>query len=118
MCKFRVSIGLVLIALAVALLCNVYLVFLLWSGGQNNEEYHYDLTPLPITVQPEAPINLVNSVSLNLIYLKSILNTSKLVSRSRSKSLISMINKLKRELQPRGEETSIVISSSAKVINY
>ena len=114
MCKSPVSAGLVT-ALAVALICNIYLVFLLWSGEQN-DEYHNELTPSPVIIQPEAPINLMNS-GLNLRYLKSMLNTSKLITRSRSKSLISMMNKLKRELKARGEKSENIISSSSKVID-
>lgn len=113
--SFRVSFGLV-IALAVAMLCNIYLVFLLWTGGQQND-YHYEFTVPPIISQ-EAPIKIKDS-GLNLNYLKTMLNssTNNVDKTSSSRSVISMMNKLKRELKSRGAKTEDTLGSSSKVIN-
>jgi hypothetical protein len=112
--SFRVSFGLV-IALAVAILCNIYLVFLLWTGGGQQSDYHYEFTVPPIISQ-EAPIKIKDS-GLNLNYLKAMLNssTNNVDKTSSSRSVISMMNKLKRELKSRGAKTVDTLGSSSKV---
>lgn len=116
MCKrFRVTLGLVT-ALAVALLCNVYLVFLLWSGGKNDEYQDASTSPQPVVIKPEASINFMNS-GLNIQYINAMLNVTKRLSRSRSKSLQATLNRLKRELKSRGGlyPTELINISSSKV---
>lgn len=112
--SFRVSFGLV-IALAVAILCNIYLVFLLWTGGGQQSDYLYEFTVPPIISQ-EAPIKIKDS-GLNLNYLKNMLNssTNNVDKTSSSRSVISMMNKLKRELKSRGAKTVDTLGSSSKV---
>ncbi|XP_057371540.1 glycosaminoglycan xylosylkinase-like [Daphnia carinata] len=113
---FRVSVGLVT-ALAVAVLCNVYLVFLLWSGGQNG--YHNELISRPVISQKEeVPINSTKS-GLNLSYLKAIFNsTTKTHTHNLSnRSLSSVMNKLQRELKSRGKKAADILSLSAKWVS-
>ncbi|KAK4020866.1 hypothetical protein OUZ56_002810 [Daphnia magna] len=112
---FRVSVGLVT-ALAVAVLCNIYLVFLLWTGGQSG--YHYELITRPVISQEEeVPINSTNS-GLNLNYLKAMFNSStKHVHNLSSRSLTSVMNKLKRELKSRGEKAVDILNRSAKWVS-
>lgn len=114
MCKPScVSLGLVT-ALAVALLCNVYLIFLLWSGEKI--EYQHVTTSSSVTVKPEASINLMIS-QLNSEHLKVLLNTTKRLKRNPSRSLVSVMNKLKRELKARGSySTGEMIQSSQQVV--
>ena len=112
MCKsFRGSFGLVT-ALAVALLCNLYLIFLLWSGGQNDSEF--DMIAPPDISKTEKSIHLKN-VGLNLDYLKSMLNATKRLKRNQSRQLISTMNKLKRELKSQGRKLSDMLNSTSKV---
>ena len=114
--SFRVSFGLVT-ALAVAILCNIYLVFLLWTGGQQSDyHYHYEFTEPPTIISQKAPIKLKDS-GLNLNYLKIMLNSSRNnVNKINRRSVISLMNKLKRELKSRGAKTADTLSTSAKVI--
>jgi hypothetical protein len=112
--SFRVSFGLVT-ALAVAILCNIYLVFLLWTGGQQSDNYRYEFTEPPTIISQKAPIKLKDS-GLNLYYLKTMLNSStNNVDKISSRSVISLMNKLKRELKSRGAKTADTLSTSAKV---
>jgi hypothetical protein len=109
----RVSFGLVT-ALAVAILCNIYLVFLLWTGEQQSDNRN-EFTVPPIISQ-EVPIKLKDS-GLNLYHLKTMLNssTNNTLNRISSRSLNSLMNKLKRELKSRGAKAVDILSSSAKV---
>ncbi|KAI9564449.1 hypothetical protein GHT06_008188 [Daphnia sinensis] len=113
---FRVSVGLVT-ALAVAVLCNIYLVFLLWTGGQSGYS-HYELITRPVISQKEeVPINSTNS-GLNLSYLKAMFNSStKHIHNLGSRSLTSVMNKLQRELKSRGEKAADIISRSARWVS-
>lgn len=114
--SFRFSFGLVT-ALALAVLCNIYLVFLLWTGGQSDYHY-YELTarPLVISQKEEITIKILNS-GLNLSYLIAMFNSStKHVHTTSSRSLISVMNKLKRELKSRGSKPADFLGHSAMVM--
>lgn len=117
MCKsFSISLGLVT-ALAVALLCNVYLVFLLWSAGKN--QYRYESSPVEFRSSDEIITTIKNSnVGLSLNYLKSMLNSTQRSRKNQSKSLKSLLNKLKRELKSRGpSDPKSILTTSSKVTN-
>jgi hypothetical protein len=87
----------------------------LWTGGQQSDNYRYEFTEPPTIISQKAPIKLKDS-GLNLNYLKTMLNSStNNVDKISSRSVISLMNKLKRELKSRGAKTADTLSTSAKV---
>lgn len=115
--RFRLSLGLVA-ALAIALLCNVYLVILIWSNAGQNQQVMTDVGSIHVGELFQsnlASIKIVN-YSLNVESLTLMLNPDRyLAIRKPEKSVISLKNSIKRLLKSRGELTENLLASIEKV---
>lgn len=116
-CKSRMSLGLV-VALAMALVCNAYLIFLLlWSSGDGqgvvDPPHHESIsTRMYHSVDARANTetkenNLVSS--LNLTYVRLMINSSKRLGRRRTQALIRTMNKLKLEINPKRTKDPVTL---------
>ena len=117
--RFRLSLGLV-VALAIALFCNIYLVVLIWSASSGQTQVLNDVETASSSVhvsKQESKLASINHVnySLNVQSLTLLLNPAKRLVRKPDKSVISLVNSIKRQLKPRGELTKNLLASVDKV---
>lgn len=102
--SFPFSVGLVA-ALAMALVCNAYLILLLWSGTSDTRE----TTTRPYSDSHPIRSNAVeikvanDTITLNPSYLKLMLGSTKRLPRKPTHALLRAMNKLKLELAPKGK---------------
>lgn len=101
-------------ALVLALFCNVYLLLLLWSGGTHGDAA-LQATDKPAKLETLTSIKQVQpKISLN--DLKSYVNASRrLAIDKRTKSLLSLLQKIQRELVPRNVTSAELIQKTKQV---
>jgi hypothetical protein len=123
--RFRLSLGPkigLVVALAIALFCNIYLVVMIWSSSGQNQVLSDIRTTASSSVHVselfESKLASINNVNYNLnVQLLSslLLNPDKRLIKKPDKSIISLVNSIKRQLKPRGEPTENLLASINKV---
>lgn len=111
------------VALAIALFCNIYLVVMIWSSSEQNQVLSDIRTTASSSVHVselfESKLASINNVNynLNVQLLSSLLNpdNDKRLIKKPDKSIVSLVNSIKRQLKARGELTENLLASINKV---
>ena len=104
------------VALAVALICNIYLIILLWSDSptelKSNKGNEIDLL---IPLKPRIhPINYLNVDNINYK-----LNSVKRVKKQgNSRDLKNLLKQIKKELLPKGSAHRDILQKASKVGDF